>query len=87
VLYHFTEDKGYDLEYLEVSKPSKVYNDLEIPYKSVVKFLGIQITENMSWNTHIKSVCPNLNKAHFIIRTLKETTSYNIIRLIYHSYF
>jgi hypothetical protein len=35
----------------------------------------------------IKSICPNLNKAYFIIKTLKETTSYNIIRLIYHSYF
>jgi hypothetical protein len=56
-------------------------------YKSDVKFLGIQITENLRWNTHIKSICSNLNKAHFIIKTLKETTSYNIIRSIYHSYF
>jgi hypothetical protein len=32
---------------LRVCKPSIVYNDLEIPYKSDVKFLGIQITENL----------------------------------------
>jgi hypothetical protein len=72
---------------LRVCKPSIVYNNLEIPYKSDVKFLGIQITEKLRWNTHIKSICPNLNKAYFIIKTLKEITSYNIIRLVYHSYF
>jgi hypothetical protein len=72
---------------LRVCKPSIVYNDLEIPYKSDVKFLQIQITKNLRWNTHIKSICPNLNKAYFIITMLKETTSYNIISFIYHSYF
>jgi hypothetical protein len=72
---------------LRVCKHSIVYNDLEIPYKSDVKFLGIQIAENLRWNTRIKSICPNLSKAYFIIKTLKETTSYNIIRLIYHPYF
>jgi hypothetical protein len=43
---------------LRVSKLSIVYNDLEIPYKSDVKFLGIQISENLRWNTHIKSIYP-----------------------------
>jgi hypothetical protein len=39
-----------------VSKPSIVYNYVNIPYKSDVKFLGIQITENLRWNTHTKSM-------------------------------
>jgi hypothetical protein len=69
-----------------VCKPSIVYNEVNVPYKSDVKFLGIQITENLRWNTHIKSICPNLNKAYFIFKTLKETMSYKIIRSIYYSY-
>jgi hypothetical protein len=70
-----------------VFKRSIVYNVVNIPYKSDVTFLGIQITENLRWDTHIKSICPNLNKAYFIIKTLKETMSYKIIRSIYYSYF
>jgi hypothetical protein len=72
---------------IRVCKPRFVYNDQLIPYKTDVKFLGIQITEQLSWNTHIKFICSNLNKAYFIIKTLKETTSYKITRLIHYSYF
>jgi hypothetical protein len=71
---------------IRVCKPRIIYNDQLIPYKTDVKFLGIQITEQLSWNTHVKFICPNLNKASFIIKTLKET-SYKITRLIYYSYF
>ena len=46
-----------------------------------------QITENLRWNIHMKSVCTNLNKAYFIIKTLKETMSYKMIRSIYYPYF
>jgi hypothetical protein len=70
-----------------ICKPIIVYNEVNIPYKSDVKFLGIQITENLRWNTHIKSIRPNPNKAYFIIKTLKETMSYKIIKSIYYSYF
>jgi hypothetical protein len=51
-----------------VCKPSIVCNDVEIPYKSDVKFLGIKIIENLRWNTHIKSICTNLNKAYFLLK-------------------
>jgi hypothetical protein len=56
---------------IRVCKPRIVYNDQLIPYKTDVKFLGIQITEQLNWNTHVKFTCPNLNKAYFIIKTLK----------------
>jgi hypothetical protein len=35
-----------------VCKPSIVYNEVNIPYKSDVKILGIPMTENLRWNTH-----------------------------------
>jgi hypothetical protein len=70
-----------------VCKPNTVYNEVNIRKKSDVNFLGIQITENLRWNALIKSICPNLNKAYFTIKTLKETMSSKIIRSIYYSYF
>jgi hypothetical protein len=32
-----------------------------------VKFLGMRITENMSWHAHISSLCHSLSKTFFII--------------------
>jgi hypothetical protein len=57
---------------IRACKPRIIYNDQLIPYKTDVKFLGIQIAEQLSWNTHIKFICPNLNKAYFIIKMLKK---------------
>jgi hypothetical protein len=37
---------------ISVCKPRIIYNDKEIPYKFHVKFLGLQITEKLSWNTY-----------------------------------
>jgi hypothetical protein len=70
-----------------VCRPSIFYNGAEIPYKLDVKFLGINITENLIWHIRIKSVCSILSKVYFIIKTLKEAMSYNMIRSIYYSYF
>jgi hypothetical protein len=49
--------------------------------------MGINITENLIWHIHIKSVYSCLSKAYFTIKTLKEAMSYNMIRSIYYSYF
>jgi len=35
-------------------KPNTVYNYVEISYTSEVKFLGINISNNLKWNTHIQ---------------------------------
>jgi hypothetical protein len=70
-----------------VCRPSIFYNGAEIPYKLDVKFLGINIIENLIWYIHIKSVCSSLSKPYFVIKTLKEAMSYNMIRSIYYSYF
>jgi hypothetical protein len=70
-----------------VCKPIILYNGAEIPYKLDVKFLGINKTENLIWHTHIKSVCSSLSRTYFIIKTLKEAMSYNMIRSVYYSYF
>ena len=35
-------------------KPKITYRYTDIAYKSVTKFLGIHITENLKWTTHIR---------------------------------
>jgi hypothetical protein len=45
-----------------VCRPSIFYNGAEIPNKLDVKFLGININENLIWHIHIKSVCSSLSK-------------------------
>jgi hypothetical protein len=70
-----------------VCRPSIFYNGAEIPYKLDAKFLGINITENLIWHVHIKSVCSSLSKVYFIIKRSKKAMSYNTIRSIYYSYF
>jgi hypothetical protein len=44
-----------------VCKPSIFYNGADISYKTVVKFLGINITESLKWHTHINSLCSSLS--------------------------
>jgi hypothetical protein len=68
-------------------KPSIFYNGAEISYKSVVKFLGINVTESLNWHTHINSLGSSLSKIYFIIKTLKDAMSYYMIRLIYYAHF
>jgi hypothetical protein len=40
-----------------------------------VKFLGMCITENLSWHAHICSLCHSLSKTFFIIKSVKNTLS------------
>ena len=39
-----------------------VFKNVEISYTSEVKFLGINISNNLKWNTHIHFLCSKLNK-------------------------
>ena len=47
--------------------PKIVFKNAEISYTSEVKFLGINISNNLKWNTHIQILCSNLNKVSYMI--------------------
>jgi hypothetical protein len=53
------------------SKPPYKLNILlqnnEITYMSEVKFLGMCIMENLSWQAHIRFLCHSLSKAYYMI--------------------
>jgi hypothetical protein len=59
----------------------------EIAYMSEVKFLGMYITENLSRQAHICSICHSLSKTYYIIKSLKNILSNHTLWNIYFAYF
>jgi len=54
-------------------------------YKSDTKFLGIHITENLKWTTHIHILKLQLNKVCYIIKSVQGIVGWGIS--FYHSKF
>ena len=59
----------------------------ETVYMSEVKFLGMYIMENLSWQAHICSPCHSLSVTYFIIISLKNILSNRMFWSIYFAYF
>ena len=70
-----------------IYRPSLYINNKEITYTSNLKFLGIHITDNLSWSTHIKYLCQKLNKVLYLINSLRDSVSKPILRNIYFTKF
>ena len=68
-------------------RPSLYFNNKEITYTSNLKFLGIHITDNLSWSTHIQYLCQKLNKVLYLIKSLRDSVSKPILRNIYFTKF
>jgi len=68
-------------------KPCILLQNKEIKYMSEVKFLGMCITENFSWQAHICSLCHSLSKTFFIIKSVKNILSSHVPWNIYFAYF
>jgi hypothetical protein len=64
-------------------RPQIYYNSNKMLYSDKVKFLGLDITENLSWKNHIRVVCAKLSKTIFIVKVLKGVLSTNLLRSIY----
>jgi hypothetical protein len=80
MLFYFWQQGG-------INKPIITYNNIVIPYSSSIKFLGINITDNLRWRQHINNLCKSLNKAHFLMECLKDVISVDMIKAIYFAYF
>jgi hypothetical protein len=46
-------------------KPQVTFDGMDIAYKSETKFLGILLSENMTWNVHIQSL--SSNSVNFVV--------------------
>jgi hypothetical protein len=79
------------LFYLCQSKPpyisSILLQNTEIAYMSEVKCLGMYITENLSWQAHIRFLCHSLSKTYYIIKFLKNILNIRMPLNIYFAYF
>jgi len=47
----------------------------------------MNITDNLQWHTHVCSLCASLNKIYYIIKSLKDVTSFQIIQMICYACF
>jgi len=52
-----------------------------------MKFLGIDITETLKWNSHVQSLANKLSKVSFIIKSSKAILSPCIILNVYFTNF
>jgi len=56
-------------------KPHILLQNNGVEYKIVVKFLGLYITGNLNWQTHICYLCNNLSKYDTVIKFGKKKFS------------
>jgi hypothetical protein len=53
----------------------------EVLYSSTAKLLGIEILENLSWKNYIQHLCPKLNKALYLIKSLRNSVSLRALKI------
>jgi hypothetical protein len=64
-------------------KPQIKFGKMEIAHKSGMKFLGVHVGEHMEWNAHIILLGSKLNKVCYMIKSLRDVISPQVIRSIY----
>jgi hypothetical protein len=60
-------------------KPQVTFNKINLDYTAEMKLVGIHVTETLKWNSHVQSLASKLSKESFMIKSLKEILSPNII--------
>jgi len=68
-------------------KPLVTFNNMNMDYTGEIKFLGIQITDTLKWHSHLQLLAGKLCKVAFMIKSLKEVLSPNMIQNIYFTKF
>jgi len=58
----------------------RFFKNVELSYTSEVKFLGINISNNLKWNTHIQFQCSKLNNVSYMISSLRSDLSLFMLR-------
>ena len=61
------------------TRPCITFKNNEIAYNSELKFLGLFITENLAWHAQIHSLCASLSKIYYMIKSLRNVTSTQMI--------
>ena len=82
-------EKTYFLQFLTKSTnatdPHISYKNRQISSIHSTKFWGLVIDDNLSWHCHIDQMIPKLNKASYVIRSLKPLLSFESLKMVYFS--
>ena len=77
---------------LQLITKNATATDLNISYENrcissihSTKFLGLVIDNNLSWRCHIDQMIPKLNKAAYVIRSLKPLLTIESLKMVYFS--
>lgn len=62
-------------------------SDISNEFSSCVKFLGIFIDNNLTWNPHIEYICKRLSRVIFLLRRLVNCVPNNYIISAYYAFF
>jgi hypothetical protein len=68
-------------------RPLFSINNKEVVRSVDVKFLGIFITEDLSWTTHTQYTCQKLSKVIYLIKSLRDTVSQTVLINVYYAKF
>jgi hypothetical protein len=60
-------------------KPHISYNNHGTSYCLGIKFLGMNITENLNWPIHVHSLFASLSGVYYITKSLKDVMSLHMI--------
>ena len=59
--------------------------DFKIERKSYVKYLGVTIDENLTWDNHINEVCTKLKSLFHVFYNIRDYLSTDNIKTIYYT--
>ena len=62
------------------------YNNMFISNTLNTKFLGLLITNSLSWNDHITQLTPKLCKACYVFRCIRLFMPQDTLKSVYYSY-
>lgn len=80
MLFHFNK-------ICNLVKPKIVFKNFEISYTHEGKFLGINNSNNLKWNTYMQLLCSKLIKVSYIIKSLRGDWSLFKLRNTYFAKF
>jgi hypothetical protein len=90
-LLFFNFDKT---SFIQFTNKNSYITDMQVKYENKqistvneTKFIGLLISNNLSWKLHIESIKSKLNSACYTMRTVRPLVSTNTLKMIYHSYF
>jgi hypothetical protein len=81
-------------QYVQFTTKNASVNEISIGFSNTftsntlnTKFLGLFITNSLSWKDHITQLIPKLSKACYVFRCMRSFMSQDAFKSVYYSYF